>query len=47
MKNSNTNDNCEISWTDQRNLEFEACKTLISNATFLAHPKPDAKLVKI
>lgn len=45
LKGSKRNDKTEIIWTDEAIQQFQNCKTLLSNATLLAHPKPDAKLV--
>lgn len=45
LKGSKKNDKREINWTKQTTNEFETCKKLIADATLLAHPKPDAKLV--
>ena len=45
LKGSKRNDNREVIWTEQAIEEFKNCKTLLANATLLAHPKPDAKLV--
>lgn len=45
LKHTKKNDNREINWTEKTKEEFQKCKTIISNATLLTHPKPDAKLI--
>lgn len=38
------NDKTPIVWTDDSRQAFEACKTLVSNATMLAFPKPNCEI---
>lgn len=45
LQGSKKNDNRIINWTTKSEQEFQNCKNLISNATLLAHPKPEAQLI--
>lgn len=45
LKGAKKNDNSVIVWTTSASEQFENCKKLMADATLLAHPKWDAKLI--